>query len=171
MQLRMMMTGFFALLLAACGGDGTGADTSTNAAAANAEDDTINLAVYKDPNCGCCGAWITYADERGFKSEIIHPEDLNLVKQEFKIGPQYQSCHTSVTDEGFVFEGHIPVKYIRQFLAEKPENAIGLAVPGMPLGSPGMEVEDRFMPYDVLLLKDDGTSEVYARVEQQSEQY
>jgi len=69
-----------------------------------------------------------------------------------------------VSTDGFVFEGHIPAKFIHQFLNEKPENAIGLAVPAMPVGSPGMEVGNKFMPYQVLLLKADGSSEIYADV-------
>ena len=74
-------------------------------------------------------------------------------------------CHTTVSSNGFIFEGHIHSKYIKQFLSETHENAIGLSVPGMPLGSPGMEYEDRFMPYEVLILYKDGSSNVYAAVE------
>jgi len=70
-----------------------------------------------------------------------------------------------------VFEGHIPAKFVKQFLDNVPEGAAGLAVPGMPLGSPGMEVDDRFMAYDILLLKDDGTSEVYVSVASAEQQF
>ena len=73
--------------------------------------------------------------------------------------------------EGYVFEGHIPARYIRDFLANPPADARGLAVPAMPVGSPGMEVEDRFMPYEVLLLKADGGVEVFARVQTPAQQY
>ena len=69
-----------------------------------------------------------------------------------------------MSKEGYIFEGHIPSKYIRQFLSEDHPNAIGLSVPGMPLGSPGMEVDDLFTPYDVLILFNDGTSKIYAEV-------
>ena len=72
----------------------------------------------------------------------------------------------AVSSDGFIFEGHIPSKFIKQFLSEVHPEAIGLSVPGMPLGSPGMEVDDRFMPYDVLILFKDGTSKVYAEVRQ-----
>ena len=71
-----------------------------------------------------------------------------------------------MSSDGFIFEGHIPSKYIKQFLSEDHPEAIGLSVPGMPLGSPGMEVEDLFMPYDVLILFKDGTNKVYAEVRQ-----
>ncbi|MGB1058644.1 MAG: DUF411 domain-containing protein, partial [Ketobacter sp.] len=77
----------------------------------------------------------------------------------------------AVSKQGFVFEGHIPARYIQQFLANPPEGAFGLAVPAMPVGSPGMEVNERFMPYQVLLLKKDGSTEVFAAVENAAQQY
>ena len=88
------------------------------------------------------------------------------IKQKFNIKSEYRSCHTAVSEDGYIFEGHVPSKYIAQFLSEKNTNAIGLSVPGMPIGSPGMEVGDRFMPYKVLILFKDGTSEVYAEINQ-----
>ena len=88
------------------------------------------------------------------------------VKEKYNIKPEYRSCHTGVSEDGYIFEGHIPGKYITQFLSEKNPNAIGLSVPGMPLGSPGMEVGNRFTPYEVLILFRDGTSEVYAEIKQ-----
>ena len=75
----------------------------------------------------------------------------------------FRQCRFNLK-EGYVFEGHVPGEYISQFLAENNPNAIGLSVPGMPLGSPGMEVGDKFTPYDVLILYKDGTSEIYAEV-------
>jgi hypothetical protein len=124
----------------------------------------ISLDIYKSPTCGCCELWVEHVETQGFKSSVQHPDDLNAIKDKFGIKPQYQSCHTAVSADGYVFEGHIPARLVKQFLAEKPENALGLAVPGMPLGSPGMEVDDRITPYDVLLLRKDGTTSVYARV-------
>ena len=91
-------------------------------------------------------------------------QNLQEIKEQHSIKPKYQSCHTAVSEEGYVFEGHIPSKFIKQFLSNPEADAIGLAVPGMPLGSPGMEVQGRFMPYDVLVLFKDGSSEVYAEV-------
>jgi hypothetical protein len=82
----------------------------------------------------------------------------------YEIKPEYRSCHTGVSSNGYIFEGHVPSKYVTQFLSEDHPSAIGLSVPGMPLGSPGMEVGDRFMPYKVLILYKDGTSKVYADV-------
>lgn len=125
---------------------------------------TVTLEVYKSPTCGCCADWITHTETNGFKSVIHHPENLDSVKQELGIAPQYQSCHTGVSSDGFIFEGHVPARLMKKFLAEKPDGAIGLAVPGMPIGSPGMEMDDRITPYDVLLLHKDGSSTVYERI-------
>lgn len=125
-------------------------------------DATLN--VFKDENCGCCVGWIDHMQEAGFASKINHPRDLNGVKEELGVLPKWQSCHTAVTKGGYVFEGHIPAKYIEQFLASPPEGALGLAVPGMPLGSPGMEMGGRFTPYDVVLMNKDGSSSVFAHV-------
>lgn len=133
--------------------------------------DDITLNVYKEETCGCCVGWIAHVDERGFDSTVFHPEDINAVKEELGILPKWQSCHTAVSKDGYVFEGHIPAKYISQFLASPPANALGLAAPGMPMGSPGMEIGDRFDSYDVILMKKDGSSEVYATVKTQAEQY
>lgn len=120
--------------------------------------------VYKSPTCGCCTGWIEHAQRAGIRAQTHHPDDLNVIKQRFKIEPRYQSCHTTVSQQGFVFEGHVPARFIQQFLANPPQDGIGLAVPGMPLGSPGMEAGDRFTPYQVLLLKADGSSSIYAEV-------
>jgi hypothetical protein len=147
----------------------TAAVTQSEAAVAPAT--AVTLDVYKSETCGCCGVWVDHAKENNFVANIHHPVDLNATKQEHGIAPQYQSCHTAVTPEGYVFEGHVPAKFIHQFLAEKPEGAVGLAVPGMPMGSPGMEVGDRFTPYDILLLKEDGSSEVYASIASAEEQF
>lgn len=132
------------------------------------EDVTLN--VYKEETCGCCVGWIDHMDERGYASTIFHPRDLNGVKEELGIKPEWQSCHTAVTEAGFLFEGHIPEKFIAQFLAAPPAGALGLAVPGMPIGGPGMEIGDQFTPYDVLLINKDGTSSVFASVKSKADQ-
>jgi len=124
----------------------------------------VTLDVFKSPTCECCGRWVSHVDSEGFDSTTHHPADMNLVKQKLGIAPQYQSCHTGVSKEGYVFEGHIPADVMQRFLAEKPKDALGLAVPGMPVGSPGMEMGNRYDDYDVLLLKKDGSAQVYARI-------
>ena len=124
----------------------------------------FSLLVHKTPTCGCCKKWVKHLEANNFSTMIKDHQNLQKVKEQHSIKPKYQSCHTAVSQDGFVFEGHIPSKFIKQFLANPEANAIGLSVPGMPLGSPGMEVEGRFMPYDVLVLFQDGSSKVYAEV-------
>lgn len=132
--------------------------------ASAAADSDLVMDVYKSPTCQCCEKWIDHVNAQGFGTAVLHPADLDAAKDRLGVLPAYRSCHTAVTKDGYVFEGHVPAKFIRQFLAEKPAGAIGLSVPGMPAGSPGMEVGDRFMPYEVLMLKTDGSASRYAFV-------
>lgn len=172
------MPGLFmaVMLLAACGGDssaegtevaddGSTAVAGSTAATDNAEGLPV-LDVYLTRTCGCCGGWVEHSREQGFHSlrNYLDYDELNAVKAEHGIAPRLQSCHTSVSADGYVFEGHIPARVIQQFLADVPEGAMGLAVPGMPTGSPGMEMGDRFDPYDVLLIREDGTTAVYTHI-------
>ncbi|MFN3164704.1 MAG: DUF411 domain-containing protein [Pseudohongiellaceae bacterium] len=132
------------------------------------EDITLN--VYKSETCGCCQGWIDHMTDHGYESKVFHPSDLNAVKAELGLKPEWQSCHTAVSRDGYLFEGHIPEKFIARFLASPPSGALGLAVPGMPIGGPGMEMGNRFTPYDILLIKKDGSSEVYASIANAAEQ-
>ncbi len=132
--------------------------------------DDITLNVYKEVTCACCVGWIEHMDEHGYQSTIIHPTDLNRVKLDLGLRPRFHSCHTAVTASGYIFEGHIPEKYIDKFLANPPENALGLAVPGMPIGGPGMEIGDQFTPYQILLLHQDGSARVYAEINSKADQ-
>jgi len=120
--------------------------------------------VYKSPTCGCCGDWVTHVNQAGFATRSYDINNLTQLKADKGLKPEYRSCHTAVSKEGYIFEGHVPAKYIQQFLAEQPEGALGLSVPGMPVGSPGMEMGDRYDSYDVLQINLDGTSLVYAHV-------
>ena len=124
----------------------------------------FSLLVHKTPTCGCCKKWVKHLEANSFSPMIKDRQNLQKVKEQYSRQPKHQSCHTAVSQDGYVFEGHIPSKFIKQFLADPEADAIGLSVPGMPLGSPGMEVEGRFMPYDVLVLYKDGSSKVYAEV-------
>ena len=126
----------------------------------------FSLLVHKTPTCGCCKKWVKHLEDNSFTTIVKDHQNLQEIKEQHSIKPKYQSCHTAVSEEGYVFEGHIPSKFIKQFLAGPEADAIGLSVPGMPLGSPGMEVQGRFTPYNVLLLHQDGSSKVYARVDQ-----
>lgn len=123
------------------------------------------MTVYKTPTCGCCGKWVDHIEDAGYEVAVKEMDNLSAIKRSSGIAPTHQSCHTAVADEGgYVFEGHVPAKYITQFLQDPPAGARGLVVPAMPVGSPGMEYEDQLSPYDVLLLKDDGTYEIFAHV-------
>jgi len=151
----VLLTGLSgALLLPA-----SAADSALDSLATNTSWD-----VYKSETCGCCNNWIEHMNAHGFESKIHHPTDLDGVKAELGVLPQWQSCHTAVSAQGYLFEGHVPARYIEQFLAAPPEGALGLAVPGMPMGSPGMEMGGRFTPYDVLQMNKDGTSKIYASI-------
>ena len=127
-------------------------------------DSNFELLVHKTPTCGCCKMWVKHMEENGFTINTKDHQSLVKIKEELKIEPKHRSCHTGVSSQGHFFEGHIPSEYVSQFLAEGNPDAIGLSVPGMPLGSPGMEVEDRFTPYDVLVHYKDGSTKVYAEI-------
>ena len=132
---------------------------------------TTSYDLYKNPNCGCCVKWQQHLADQGFVATVHQPGNLNEIKLKLGIDAQHQSCHTAVFENGFVFEGHVPVTYINKFIENPPANALGLAVPGMPMGSPGMEVSNQFQAYDILLLKKDGSTEVYASISDSAQQY
>ncbi len=112
--------------------------------------------VHKDPNCGCCTGWAQHMQAAGFPVEIHDTGDMLTVKQRLGIGEGMYSCHTSEID-GYVVEGHVPVADIHKLLAERPK-ARGLVLPGMPVGSPGMESPDGYrQPFTVGLLAEDGS--------------
>ena len=107
------------------------------------------LQVFKSPWCGCCDAWIDHMQAAGFTVTVEEMEDLAPVKAMLGVAPELQSCHTGLID-GYVVEGHVPAEEVLRLLDERPA-ATGLAVPGMPIGSPGMEQGDIREPYDVVL--------------------
>ncbi|ALO44528.1 DUF411 domain-containing protein [Pseudoalteromonas phenolica] len=137
------------------------------------QDKAIELLVAKTPTCGCCTLWLDHLTSQNIKVEgknFSHPQ-MSEIKSQYGIEARYRSCHTAVHADGFAFEGHVPAKFIKQFLQSPPNNAIGLSVPAMPLGSPGMEIDERFQAYKVLLLKKDGSYEVFAEVNSYKEQF
>ena len=121
------------------------------------------VTVQKTAGCGCCNVWIEHLRRAGFKVEArdTTPAVLGATKRQHKIGPDISSCHTAKVG-GYVIEGHVPIREIRRLLREKPK-AIGLTVPGMPIGSPGMENGTEREAFKVLLIKSDGSLKVYAR--------
>lgn len=116
------------------------------------------MTVWKSPWCGCCGSWVKHMKTAGFNVKVVEVEDLAAVKSEAAIPERLQSCHTARVG-GFVIEGHVPAEDVKRLLAERPK-ALGLVVPGMPAGSPGMETGEHD-PYDVLLLNPNGETEVF----------
>jgi hypothetical protein len=119
------------------------------------------MVVYKNPSCGCCTKWAEHLDEQGFDTEVRPVDNLDAVKQEAGVPASMASCHTAKV-AGYFVEGHVPAADIRRLLKEKPDIA-GLTVPGMPLGSPGMEVPGRSpMHYKVYAIDHQGTARIYA---------
>jgi len=120
-----------------------------------------SIHVVKDPGCPCCNAWIGHLRDNGFPVTLEERsvEALELYKREKGIPVNLASCHTG-TVEGYVLEGHVPAADIRRLLEERPE-AVGLAVPGMPYGSPGMGPETEREAYDVILIGKDGSSSAF----------
>jgi len=119
------------------------------------------VVVYKSPSCGCCGNWVEHLRANGFSVAVRERDDLTPVKTRLGVPDALQSCHTAEVG-GYVVEGHVPAADIRRLLAERPPQARGLAVPGMPAGAPGMEDGRRRDAYQVILFGDIGHS-VYAR--------
>ncbi len=121
--------------------------------------------VLKDPNCGCCGSWIDIMQRDGFEMGVQNAswETLSQYKATKGVPEEMASCHTGMV-EGYVIEGHVPPKDIRRLLTERPD-AVGLSVPGMPFGSPGMGPESEREAYSVFLILKDGTHEVFNHYE------
>jgi hypothetical protein len=126
---------------------------------------TMVMEVYKTPTCGCCSLWVDHMRAAGFDvtAKDVTQAELDRVKAAHGVPPEMHSCHTGLID-GYAIEGHIPAREVRRFLKERPDVA-GLAVPGMPLGSPGMEVPGtKPRPYTVLTFDRSGQTKVFATV-------
>ena len=119
----------------------------------------IEVIVYKSPTCGCCKEWVNHLEENGFLVEVHNRRSMSPLKEEFGVPRQLRSCHTAKVG-GYVVEGHVPANEIFRILKEKLQ-IDGLAVPGMPIGSPGMEGA-RKDSYDVLTFQNNGETTVYA---------
>ncbi len=116
--------------------------------------------VFKDPNCGCCGAWVEHMKSAGFSVTVTEVDDTSVARKKYGLPERFGSCHTAVVG-GYVVEGHVPANDVKKLLVMKPV-AIGLTVLGMPVGSPGMEIGSRKDPYQVLLVAKDGRERVFA---------
>lgn len=126
--------------------DGQASGETVSLASADVADMTVT--VYKSPTCGCCGNWVQLMRDAGFKVDVVDTDQLQMVKAEAGVPAALQSCHTAKIGD-YVFEGHVPIETVVRFLEEKPD-VHGLAVPGMPVGSDGMEMGGRVDPYDVI---------------------
>jgi hypothetical protein len=116
--------------------------------------------VFKNPSCGCCGAWVERMLAAGFSVTVTEVDDTSVARRKYGLPDRFGSCHTAVVG-GYVVEGHVPANDVKKLLAMKPV-AVGLAVPGMPVGSPGMEMGSRKDPYQVLLVAKDGRERVFS---------
>lgn len=116
------------------------------------------VVVYKSPTCGCCSKWVDHLRAAGFQT-TTRDGDVDAVKDRLGVPANLRSCHTGVV-AGYVVEGHVPADVVKRLLRERPAG-VGIAVPGMPLGSPGMEAS-RSERYDILLFQRNGSSRVYA---------
>lgn len=116
--------------------------------------------VFKNPSCGCCGAWVEHMKAAGFVVTVTEVDDTAAVRRQYGLPDRFGSCHTAVV-AGYVVEGHVPANDVKKMLAMKPV-AVGLAVPGMPAGSPGMETGSRKDAYQVLLVDRQGRERVFS---------
>lgn len=165
MKTRTATLCLLALSIAACG-SGEAADTEATAdvtpVMASAQSELPSILVYKTATCGCCNGWIDHLREAGFQVEARDVRDLMSVKLDAGVPTQLSSCHTGLID-GYTVEGHVPADQIKKLLADRPELA-GIAVPGMPIGSPGMEGPNA-KPYQVISWDAQGNAAVYAEVD------
>lgn len=129
-------------------------------AAAAAE--SVKATVYKDPNCGCCHNYVSYLRENGFAVEVVDTGDLSSIKRQSGVPEDLAGCHSTLVG-GYVVEGHVPVAIVKRLLQEKPEIR-GISLPGMPLGSPGMDgvKEGPFVVYEITANDNPDDRKVYA---------
>ena len=130
--------------------------------AVSAQSTATSVTVYKDPSCGCCAKWVEHLKQNGFATTVVESKELDDFKTKNKVPRQARSCHTALVN-GYAIEGHVPASDVQRLLKERPAGVLGLAVPGMPIGSPGMEVAGRKpQPFDVLAFDKDGQTRVFA---------
>ena len=152
-----MKSTVFALLVAVALSSAPGTAQSRPAA-----QKPVLMSVYKTPTCGCCAKWVEHMKQNGFTVHVTDLNDLSTIKSKHGVPSKVQSCHTGVVN-GYVVEGHVPAADVKRMLKERPAVA-GLALPGMPAGSPGMEVPGIQPPaYEVLTFDKSGATRVYAR--------
>jgi hypothetical protein len=120
----------------------------------------VKIDVYKDPTCGCCVNWVAHLRKNGFAVHSADVADIDAVKAKYNVPAALRSCHTAVVN-GYVIEGHVPAADVKRLLTARPADVVGLAVPGMPIGSPGMEGANP-QAYQVLAFDKGGRSRTFA---------
>ncbi|MEC4818717.1 MAG: DUF411 domain-containing protein [Scytonema sp. PMC 1069.18] len=121
----------------------------------------LDITVYRSPYCGCCGGWVEHLRAQGFQTTEIKTEHMEAIKQKYRIPQDMASCHTAVIN-GYVIEGHVPSKDIKQLISKKL-SVVGITVPGMPIGSPGMEVGNKKEPFNVVSFDKKGNLKVLSQ--------
>ena len=166
---RGFLTGISAaggLALVGCGqapGSDAAQSGSAQAVRTTRQASAAAMTVHRDPSCGCCEAWAEQAMEQGFDVRVIDRPDMPAIKRQYGVPEELSSCHTAVV-EGYAIEGHVPFDDVRRLLDEKPNGVRGLAVPGMPRGSPGMEMPDGSKdPFDVMAFDAEGRASVFSK--------
>ncbi len=145
---QVVVVGVLLLILLAACSSGSGGEKPT-------------VMVYKSPTCGCCGAWADHLRANGFRVQEQNVSDIMAVKAKYGVPSELTSCHTAIVD-GYVVEGHVPANEVQRLLTERPKIK-GIAVPGMPVGSPGMEVPGRSPePFNVVAFDAEGNTSVFA---------
>ncbi len=109
---------------------------------------SVEIEVYRSPSCGCCSKWVKHLEENNFTVKDVVTNDVSSIKNKYAVPQEMSSCHTAIVN-GYVVEGHVPANDIKQMLLNKP-NIIGISVPAMPVGTPGMEMGERKDPYQVV---------------------
>jgi hypothetical protein len=125
-------------------------------------EDAIGVTVYKDPSCGCCTKWVEHLRTAGLRPTVHDRADMDALKDSLGVPSALRSCHTAVAGK-YVIEGHVPADDLRRLVARAPKGVLGIAVPGMPAGSPGMEMGTRRDRFDVIAFSATGTTSVFAR--------
>ena len=158
--LKVFVITFFSAICLSCSTNNINiANTPTTVSPSDAPEIARSITSYRSPTCGCCGEWVKHMEAKGFTVEDNITEDVESIKKKYGVPENLASCHTAIADR-YVIEGHIPADDIQRLLQEAPK-VIGIAVPGMPIGSPGMESGDIRQPYSVLSFTQDGKTQVF----------
>lgn len=127
-------------------------------------DSTHKITVYKNPSCGCCVKWIDYLKSNNYEVTAINARNISSYKKKYGVPEKHAACHTAIID-GYVVEGHVTDRDIQKLLLTRPEGVKGITVPGMPVGTPGMEHGDHRQPYNVLSFDKQGNVKIFSRHE------